>query len=123
MQFDRCRQKARYMLSGLAVAAALVANSAHASSLADALVARSIVEAEPDIDLVLSDVVLPKGISGPDLARELRTKYPDLKFVFMSGYPAVAAKTNGFIGSDRVLLNKPFETEALAAAIRDALSD
>ena len=38
MQFDRCRKKARYMLSGLTVAAALIANSAHASSLADALV-------------------------------------------------------------------------------------
>ncbi len=39
----------------------------------------------------------------------------------MSGYPAEAAKRNGFLGSDRVLPNNPFQRRQLAEAVHDAL--
>lgn len=39
----------------------------------------------------------------------------------MSGYPAEASKHNGFLGSDKVLLNKPFQRQQLATALREAL--
>jgi PAS domain S-box-containing protein len=74
------------------------------------------------VDLVLSDVVLPGGTSGPEFAEQVRTRYPELKFVFMSGYPAEAAKRNGFLGSGNVLLNKPFRKQQLADALRETLA-
>ena len=41
--------------------------------------------------------------------------------IFMSGYPAKAAKRNGFLGSDSVLLNKPFKIAQLAKAVKESL--
>lgn len=73
-------------------------------------------------DLVLSDVILPGGVSGPEFAETARTRYPSIRIIFMSGYPDEAARRNGFLGSDNVLLNKPFQRRQLAQTIRDALS-
>lgn len=87
----------------------------------DAAAAQMILRRDGNVDLVLSDVVLPGGTSGPDFANLARTLDPDLKVIFMSGYPAEAAKRNGFLGSDKVLLNKPFQRRQLAKSIRDAL--
>lgn len=87
----------------------------------DAVKARSILSTDASIKLLLSDVVLPGGMSGPEFADEARQNYPDLKVIFMSGYPAVAAKRNGFLGSNSVLLNKPFRLSQLAKTIYSAL--
>ncbi|GAB5471286.1 MAG: hypothetical protein Kilf2KO_43160 [Rhodospirillales bacterium] len=87
----------------------------------DAAQAHRLLKSGPQADLVLSDVVLPGGVSGPEFAEEIRHLYPDLKVLFMSGYPAAAAMRNGYLGSDKVLLNKPFERRALAQALRNAL--
>ena len=89
-------------------------------AVADANAARGVVK-ERDIDLVLSDVVLPGGTSGTEFAEELHAQKPQLGVIFMSGYPAAAAKRNGFLGSDKVLLNKPFQRRQLAEAVRTAL--
>lgn len=73
-------------------------------------------------DLILSDVVLPGGVSGPVFAETARVRYPGIRIIFMSGYPEAAAKRNGFLGSDSVLLNKPFQRRQLAQAVRAALA-
>ncbi|MCZ6819497.1 MAG: two-component system sensor histidine kinase/response regulator, partial [Calditrichaeota bacterium] len=73
------------------------------------------------VDLVLSDVVLPGGVSGPEFAERVWFTLPDLKFTFMSGYPADAARRVGFFASGQVLLNKPFHKRQLAMAIRKAI--
>ena len=88
----------------------------------DAHVARKVVIRKSDIDLVLSDVILPGGTSGPAFAEEIKASNPEMKVIFMSGYPAEAAKRNGFLGSDGVLLNKPFRVAQLARAVKKALS-
>ncbi len=87
----------------------------------DAASARTALEGSERVDLILSDVVLPGGTSGPEFAEEARSRFPHLGIIFMSGYPAEAAKRNGFLGSDRVLLNKPFQRHQLAQALRTAL--
>lgn len=84
-------------------------------------IARHAIEMHSEIRLILSDVVLPGGTSGPEYAEELRIAKPELKVIFMSGYPAEAAKRNGFIGSDNVLLNKPFRITELAKAMNEAM--
>ncbi len=92
-----------------------------ATDVPDVTAARAALDSRQKFDLMLSDVVLPGGMSGPEFAEEVRARFPDLKIIFMSGYPAEAAKRNGFLGSDRVLLNKPFRRSQLAKALRDAL--
>ncbi|MDA0654674.1 MAG: ATP-binding protein, partial [Proteobacteria bacterium] len=81
--------------------------------------AREYLNSGADIDLVLSDVVLPGGESGPEFAADALHAKPDLKVVFMSGYTADAANRVGFLNS--VLLHKPFEMRKLATAVREAL--
>ena len=51
----------------------------------DAVAAKALLDEGQRFDLVLSDVVLPGGISGPDFALEAAADDPDLRFVFMSG--------------------------------------
>ncbi len=87
----------------------------------DAVAAHEALADGNPVDLVLSDVVLPGGTSGPEFAEQARTTYPDLKIIFISGYPAESAKRNGFLGPGNVLLNKPFQRLQLAKALRDAL--
>ncbi len=88
---------------------------------ADAAAAQKVLAAGEAVDLVLSDVILSGGTSGPEFAEQARAVYPDLKIIFMSGYPAEAAKRSGVLGADQVLLNKPFRMHALAKALRQAL--
>ncbi|MGC3937594.1 ATP-binding protein [Roseobacter sp. EG26] len=88
-----------------------------------AAAARDIVAAGTKINLVLSDVVLPGGESGPEFAEEIKAVRPKIKIIYMSGYPATTAKRAGFPGSDTVLLNKPFKVAQLARAVKNALTD
>ena len=83
--------------------------------------AKDVLATDQVIDLVLSDVVLPGGVSGPEYAEEISATRSDLKFVFMSGYSAEAAKQNGLLNSDKIFLSKPFQTRQLASALRAAL--
>ena len=89
--------------------------------VASAAAAQKVLAEGPPVDLMLSDVVLPGGISGPEFAKQARASHPGLKIIFMSGYPAEAARRAGFLGGDSVLLMKPFEMQKLAKALREAL--
>ncbi len=91
------------------------------TAVADAAAARNVIEGGVEFDLLLSDVVLPGGTSGPDFARELRWSEPGLKVIFMSGYPDDAAIGGGLLDPGSVLLNKPFYLRQLATAMREAL--
>ena len=55
------------------------------------MAARAILGGGGGIDLVLSDVILPGGVSGLEFAEELRLSMPELPVIFMSGYPAESA--------------------------------
>jgi PAS domain S-box-containing protein len=70
------------------------------------------------VDLLLSDVVMPDGMTGLDLARAVRARQPDLPIVLMSGYnDAVPARGAGFR-----MLRKPVPAAELRDAVREALS-
>ena len=73
------------------------------------------------IDLVLSDIVLPGGVSGLELARKLQKGQPGLSVIFMSGYPRAVVNHGGMLGAEETLLHKPFQRRKLAEALRDAL--
>ncbi|MDH3472523.1 MAG: PAS domain S-box protein, partial [Rhodospirillales bacterium] len=93
----------------------------HVREAADATEAREALAKGGELDLVLSDVILPGGTSGLELAGEARARQPRLKFVFMSGYSPEAGKYNGLLGADKVLLNKPFRRCQLARFLREAI--
>jgi CheY-like chemotaxis protein len=92
----------------------------HISSTAeDGVIARRVLESKKMIDLLLTDVVMPNGISGLDLARDARRLRPDLKIVVMSGY--LRETQNRGIGLPGVLLlEKPFDQAQLAEMIAAA---
>jgi len=81
---------------------------------------RILGEYRGEIDLLLTDVVLP-GMSGPEVAERIRADRPDLRVVFMSGYTGEAIGDQ--LTSDRgaPLLEKPFTPSALEQVVRDAL--
>jgi len=71
------------------------------------------------IDIVVSDVVMPE-MDGPTLLKELRKKNPDLKIIFVSGYPNDAFKSS--LGEeDFAFLPKPFSLPQLAAKVKEEL--
>jgi PAS domain S-box-containing protein len=87
----------------------------------DARMAAAMFMSEPPIDLVLTDIVLPKGKSGPEVIADLRRSQPDLKAVFMSGYSDPCDALVKSLGSDAVVLKKPFHGDQLANALRQTL--
>jgi two-component system, cell cycle sensor histidine kinase and response regulator CckA len=76
--------------------------------------------AEGEIDLVITDVVMP-GASGPALLKHLSERRPDLKVLFMSGYTDDAVPALGRLDKNTVFLQKPFTRERLIAKVREAL--
>ena len=72
------------------------------------------------IDIVVSDVVMPE-MDGPSLLRELRKSYPDMKFIFVSGYAEDALARNLPADAKFGFLPKPFSLKQLAEAVREML--
>lgn len=73
------------------------------------------------IDVLLSDVVLPNGMLGPDIAREIANHHPQARILLMSGYTrgAVVAENGDF--GEFELLRKPFTRAQLLGALRGVL--
>ena len=73
------------------------------------------------IDLLLTDMVMPEGVSGVELAERLVMEAPNLKVVFMSGYtsddvsPELLERTNGSF------IQKPYGHTELIKVVRDCL--
>jgi two-component system cell cycle sensor histidine kinase/response regulator CckA len=77
-------------------------------------------ELEGKVDVVVSDVVMPE-MDGPTLLRELRKIYPDMKFIFVSGYAEDAFARNLPADAKFGFLPKPFSLKQLAVAVREML--
>jgi PAS domain S-box-containing protein len=73
------------------------------------------------IDLLFTDVVMPGGMSGPQLAQAARKRRPDLKVLFTSGYAESAIGSAPHVGLDGNLLSKPYRKEELARKLRAVL--
>jgi signal transduction histidine kinase/CheY-like chemotaxis protein len=80
--------------------------------------ALSLVTSGEPIDIVVSDIVMPGKLNGIDLARALRTRFPQLPVLLTTGYSAAArnASQEGF-----VILPKPYRPDSLQRTIRDLL--
>ena len=74
-----------------------------------------------DIGLLLSDVMLPDGINGYELAKKATAIRPDLSILFASGYSADAVQEKGMNISQDDILQKPFRHDVLTKTVRHAL--
>jgi two-component system cell cycle sensor histidine kinase/response regulator CckA len=72
------------------------------------------------VDLIVSDVKMPE-MDGPTLLKELRKTQPDLKFVFVSGYPADAFSKTLADETNYTFLPKPYSLEQIAEIVKDQI--
>jgi PAS domain S-box-containing protein len=84
--------------------------------------ALAVLREHNDIDLLFTDVVMPGGLNGRELAHEARQLYPALKVLFTSGYAESAILDMGLLDQHVQLLNKPYSRLQLARRIRGMLA-
>ena len=90
-------------------------------STADGLEALQLIERlQEPIDLILSDVVMPK-VSGRELAERVSILWPSTKVLFMSGYTNDAIVNHGILDGATWFIQKPFALDALARLVRTVL--
>jgi CheY-like chemotaxis protein len=66
--------------------------------------------------LIFTDIIMPGGISGLELARKLRSRFPELPILLTTGYSEEVGSAHGF-----PVLQKPYEIESLAGAVQKVL--
>ena len=79
-------------------------------------------ESHSEISLLLTDLVMPGGMNGKDLAQRLLQENPKLKVVYMSGYSAEVVGKDFPLTEDVNFLSKPFSAQKLARIIRNRLA-
>ena len=74
-----------------------------------------------EIDLLLSDMIMPGNKTGLQLAHELRARDPELRIVLMSGYSSEIIQAETLLEQGVHFLPKPFESQQLSETLRRAL--
>jgi CheY-like chemotaxis protein len=91
---------------------------AEASSGEDAL---QMLESAPDLDLLLTDIVMPGRLNGRELADEAVKNRQRLRVLFMTGYSRDAILRQGRLEAGVYVISKPFSSDELAQRVRDRL--
>ncbi|WP_426246803.1 response regulator [Pseudomonas sp. TWR3-1-1] len=81
-----------------------------------------ILASKPHLDLMVTDFRLPGGISGVQIAEPAVKLRPDLKVVFISGYPQEIRDTDSPITRKAPILAKPFDLDELQSIIKTLLA-
>jgi PAS domain S-box-containing protein len=79
------------------------------------------IDAHPQIQVLFTDIGLPGGMNGRELAEEARKRRPELKVLFASGYARNAIVHDGRLDPGVELLSKPFTQAALSGKLRDII--
>ena len=88
---------------------------------ADGAAGLKVLQSTARIDLLITDVGLPGGMNGRQLADAARKTRPDLKVLFITGYAENSVVGNGYLEPGMQVLTKPFTMEALASRIKDLI--
>lgn len=83
----------------------------------------ALLKSHARIELLITDVGLPRGMNGRQLADAARVDRPDLKILFITGYAENAVIGNARLGAGMHVLTKPFAMETLAKRIRELIVD
>ncbi len=87
-------------------------------SVAGAQAALAALRLDPEVDLVFSDILMPGGKNGIDLAGEIGERYPDMPVLLTTGYSASAQDA---VARGAVVLQKPYDLEGLRRHIHEAI--
>lgn len=83
--------------------------------------AEALAGAPERVDLLLTDVIMPGGLSGRELADSLQELRPGLRVLYMSGYNADAIATRGILEPGIAVVEKPFTSSDLITKVREVL--
>ena len=89
---------------------------------ADGATGLKILQSQVRIDLLITDVGLPGGMNGRQIADAARVSRPDLKVLFITGYAENAAVGNGHLEAGMAILTKPFVMADLVKKVRTMIS-
>jgi CheY-like chemotaxis protein len=81
-----------------------------------------ILDSKVRIDLLITDVGLPGGLNGRQVADAARARRPGLKVLFITGYAGNAVVGGGRLEPGMQIMTKPFDMSALATRVRDMLA-
>jgi PAS domain S-box-containing protein len=84
--------------------------------------ALEILDGTDRIDLLFTDMIMPGGLNGKELATKARGKRPDLKVLFTSGFPGQSTGPETKFDDTDVLLSKPYRKRDLAKAVEEILT-
>ena len=87
----------------------------------DSAAGLKVLQSDVRIDLLVTDVGLPGGMNGRQMADAARVTRPDLRVLFITGYAENAVLGNGYLAPGMAVLTKPFTIEAMAARIRSMI--
>lgn len=90
---------------------------------ADAAAALAILDLGQAIDLLFTDMVMPGGMTGVQLAREARERRPNLRVLFTSGFIDAAVQHDLRAENLGNFLSKPYRKKDLARRVREVLRD
>jgi signal transduction histidine kinase/PAS domain-containing protein len=90
-------------------------------SVGDGPAGLHVLQSDRRIDLLLTDVGLPGGLNGRQVADAGRVSRPDLKVLFITGYAENAAVGNGLLAYGMEVITKPFDVAALAAKVQEMI--
>jgi CheY-like chemotaxis protein len=85
--------------------------------------ALGLLQRQVRVDLLFTDVVLPGGMTGAQVAQQARAARPDLKVLFTTGYARNAIVHHGRLDKGVRLITKPFGSSELASKVRDVLDE
>ncbi|HYZ61436.1 MAG TPA: ATP-binding protein, partial [Acetobacteraceae bacterium] len=87
----------------------------------DAAAGLKLLQSGARVDLLITDLALPGGMNGRQLADAARALRPDLRILFITGYPENALVGNGQLDPAVQVMTKPFAMDALASRIKELL--
>ena len=90
-------------------------------SVAHAQAAIAALRLDPNVDLVFSDILMPGGMNGVELAREIKNRRSDIPILLTSGYAEASVSDAESAGIE--ILPKPYHIDELAAALAAAKSN
>ena len=89
---------------------------------ADGVQALALLQSSPPLDLLITDVGLPNGVNGRQLADAARSRQNDLRVLFITGYAENAVIGESQLDAGMHLLTKPFEMDALTARVQELVA-
>ncbi|UCJ18843.1 PAS domain-containing protein [Pseudomonas sp. MM211] len=89
----------------------------------DSAAGLSILQSETQVDLLISDVGLPGGMNGRQMADAALTSRPSMPVLLITGYAENSLLTDGQLSPGMAVLTKPFTLEALASRVRELVTE